>query len=131
MVRMKNKKGWLRIVEAFIAIILITGVMLSIYSVRKVSSGNEIVKIQDAILNEISQSENLRNDVINSHISSLNAFVEERIPSILEFSIKICEVDDVCNLDEYRKDTYVRERVISSTLEEYSPKKIKLFVWEK
>jgi len=56
---------------------------------------------------------------------------KKQIPADLNFTARICNIDDICGLDSYRKEVYAKERIISSTLKEYSPKKIRLFVWEK
>jgi len=126
-----NKKGWIRIVEAFIAVILILIVLLSIRSMQKTSGNNDnLEKVIDAILDEIANNNNLRQNVLSGNLNSLNEFVADRIPNILEFKIQICGIEDICNLPEYKPEVYARERIISSTLSEYNPKKIKIFVWE-
>lgn len=127
---MKNKRGWIRIVEAFIAIMLIMAVLLSIYSIS-VKDNDNIVKLIDTILDEIANNNQLRQDVLTGNSENLNEFVRQRIPNVMNFTIKICEIEDVCNLPEYKPDVYARERIISSTLKEYGPKKIKIFAWEK
>lgn len=129
---MRQKKAWIRIVEAFIAVTLIMIVMLSIYSFSpKKNNGEEIEKIIESVLDEISNNNHLRQDVLNENVFELEQFVSERIPRIMNFTIKICQIEDVCGLSQYHKNVYARERIISSTLQQYSPKKIKLFAWEK
>jgi len=127
-----NKNGWIKIVEAFIAIILIAAVMLTIYTRQPARSMNEeIIKIEDSVLNEISQNEVLRQDVLDNNEASISLFIQSKIPANLNFTAKICEVNDICGLDVYKKEVYAREKIISSTLTEYSPKKVRLFMWEK
>lgn len=139
MVKIKSKRGWLKIVEAFIAILLIMGVLLMIYSTNKPKSeGLEIQKMVDYILREIGNDESLRNDILNYDIgtsigfpNSIINFVRARLPDFIEFEVKICAVDDVCGLEEYKKEVYAKERIVSANLEIYSPRKLKIFVWEK
>ena len=130
-----NKKGWIKIVEAFMAIIILSAVMLTIYAKQPTRTMNqEIIKIEDSILNEISQNTMLRQKVLDNDASSitvLNSFIQAKIPANLNFTARICSVDDICGLDVYRKEVYARERIISSTLMKYSPKKLRLFMWEK
>jgi len=129
---MKNKKGWIKIVEAFMAIIILASVMLTIYAKQPTRTMNqEVIKIEDSILNEISQNEILRQNVLDGNEASINLFVQSKIPANLNFTARICGVDDICGLDVYRKEVYARERIVSSTLTEYSPKKVRLFAWEK
>jgi len=141
MVKME-KKAWIRIVEAFIAIILIAVVLLLIYNRYNVqSSQDEIIKIEDTILSEIVANSELREKILSAPEvegkegeygveSELKDFVENKLPTGLGYEVKICDIDFICSQDEYREEVYVRKRIVSSTLQEYSPRKIKLFVWE-
>jgi len=128
---MKNKKGWIRIAEAFIAILLITIVLLVIYTRTETKNGisEEIYKVQKVILDEIADNPTLRESVLKNDEDAITNFVSERIPSGFSFSIKICEINNICNLDVFKEEVYSSERVISSTLQEYSPKKLKIFMW--
>lgn len=127
-----NKKGWIKIAEAFIAVILIAAIMLTVYAVPKKTRSNEVIlNTEDSILDEIAQNEKLRQDVMDNNVSDINSLVSSRIPGNLNFTIKICSIDDVCGIDIYRKEMYARERIISSSLIEYNPKKLKIFMWEK
>jgi len=127
----ENKKGWIRIVEAFIAVTLILAVMISIY-VKKPANTNteELEKIMDASLNEAVNDNQLRQEILNNEIENITRFMDERIPNVMNFTIRICEISDICNLDVYRAEVIAKERMVSSTLTEYNPKKLKLFVWE-
>ena len=130
---MKNRKAWLRIVEAFIAVILIASVLTLLYvrTIGKTRSGEEVYNFERTILNEIAADANLREAVLkNSSINIIN-FVASRVPQNFNFTIRICEVNDICNLnlDSYKEEVYASERIISSTLTEYNPKKVKIFIW--
>lgn len=132
---MNNKKGWLRIVEAFLAILLIAGVIFVIIANRTgtQSSKEEIIyNLQRTVLNEISSDKNLRDAVLKDDQTQIKDFISGRIPQAFNFTINICELNDVCPMmvNEYKKNVYANEVVISSTLENYNPKKLKLFMWE-
>ncbi len=128
---LSNKKGWLRIAEAFIAILLISVIFSAVYSQQKIKKSNiNILTIEDGLLNEIANNKQLREEIIKNEAGNATRFVGERV-SGLNFAIKICEVEDICTLNSYVPEVYARERIISSTLIQYSPKKIKLFMWEK
>jgi len=132
MKEIRGKRGWIRIVEAFIAIVLIMTVMLGMYSSKPAKNNSEeIEKIMDATLDEIANNNQLRQDVLDNRQENITLFIKERIPPILNFTVRICDLNDICNLDAYKPDVYAKERIISSTLHEYDPKKIKIFVWEK
>ncbi len=133
----KNKKAWLRIVEAVIAVLIVASVLLIVLSRQspKQDKSEEIYEKQRAILNQISQNITLRGYVIDANEENddeIEEFVKKNAPVGWEFRLKICDVEKVCALGEYiEKNIYSQEIIISSTLEEYNPKKLKLFVWEK
>ena len=127
---MKSKRGWIRIVEAFIAIMLIMAVLMSIYSKQPEKRSNDIDKMMSSILDEIVNENSLRQDIIGNKTEDINLFVSERIPRILNFTVRICKVEDICSLDVYHENVYAQERILSSTIQTYNVTKLKLFVWE-
>lgn len=129
----QNKKGWLRIIEAFIAIILILGVLIAVYSrvIEKPKKADYAYNLEKSILDEISMDSALRDAVLNGDataITTITNFVRTRIKGF-NFEIKICELEDICSMNSYKKEVYATERIISSTLEKYQPKKLKIFMW--
>lgn len=131
---MRNKRGWLRILEAFVAIMLIAGALVIIYSrnAENPSRADEIYKLQKTILNEIASDPTLRENVINENeesIKIINNFVKDRVSFPLNFTVRICGLEDICSLGFYKEELYSQEKVISSTLEYYTPKKVRLFMW--
>ncbi len=129
---MVNKKGWIRIMEAFIGIILIAGFLVVLYSniISPSNKSEELYRFQKIILDEIAENNDLRENVLNNIKDPISDFVDERIPSGFNYTIKICEPGDICSMNEYHEETYSSERIISSTLKKYDPKKIKIFMWE-
>lgn len=147
---MVNKKGWLRILEAGIAILLIFGVVLIIATQRgtKVSS-QDFTQETKSILEEIAKNNSLRSQVLkydltqsetsssNAQIlSNLRTFIGSRIrQTYLEFEIKICDPSKNCYLDPYpdTENIYTSDRIISTNPDEslFKPKRIKIFIWTK
>ncbi|MBU1135970.1 MAG: hypothetical protein ABIG37_00665 [Nanoarchaeota archaeon] len=132
---MKNKKGWLRIAEAFLAILLITGVLIFLntgfdYSNKKT---DEIYFLEKSILNEISNNQTLRGNILqdNPNIELIENEIKYRIPLIFNFSVMVCEIYEICNPDFYYEEVYAKEKIISSTLQKYEPKKVKIFLWKR
>jgi hypothetical protein len=130
-----NKKGWLRIMEAFLAVMIIVGAIAIIYTNQRGESGESayIKDLQNQIIQDISQNEDLRNAILSNDASPLNEFINKSIPASLNFTIKICAIDAVCALETtaelVKKDIYAQERVISGSLSVYNPKRFRLFVW--
>ena len=128
-----NKRGWIRIVEAFIAILMIIGAILFIYvgqdQVPDISE--DVHEKQSQILEVIVKNESLREDIIHDYNGRVDNIISNMIASNWDFATKICDVDDLCNLDitPNDRDVYVAERLVTSSLTEYSPKKIRFFVW--
>jgi len=135
---MRNKKAWLRILEAFIAILLVAGVMFVLY-VRQPDSIDKfegIYRIQESILDEIANNKALREDILNDRKTiQIETFIQDRVPASFDFDYEICIPEEICELSEYKgvegKDIYSTERLITSSLEVFSPKKLKIFMWEK
>ncbi len=65
-IKRENKKGWIRIVEAFVAILFIMGVVLIVINKGYFgeSSEEKVYQIQAEILREIQVDDNLRNQIL-------------------------------------------------------------------
>lgn len=139
---MKNKKAWLRIVEAFMAILIVTSVILvMITRAPSTEKSEEVHKMQRAILRQVSLNESLRAEILTAEIGSepekTNAFINSTKPGYWDFIVKVCEIEDICGMENYKgepdKDVFAEEVLISSSIEplEFAPRKLKFFVWEK
>jgi len=134
----KDKKGWLRIMEAFIAIVLVASVLVLFYvrSFENPRRAERVYEVEKAILEEISLDNELRAKVLENNEGFLRDYSEKRVAVSLpgfDFGIRICEPEEICQLENYNKEkeVYASERLISSILTKYEPKKIKIFVWRK
>ena len=140
---MRNKRGWIRILEATIGVLMISSVLVVVYSWqidRGVGPEDYVYSLQNQILADVSSRSDLRSDVLRGETESLDEYVREKIPAGFDFALKVCNLTNPptpCKLDAVEfialkdKDVYVEEAVISADFQAYSPKKIKLFVWEK
>lgn len=152
----KNKRGWIRILEATISVLIISGVLIFVYS-RQPTSGSDSAdyfnSLQSEILSDISFRSDLRLNVLNADDNNpddpdyvaLNDFVYSKITGIVDFYISICDLGsdtDFCkmNTDTYRatkdKNVFVQDVIISSDLgtggdAQYKPRMLRLFMWEK
>ena len=137
----KNKKGFLRIVEASIAIVLIIGVLFTFYIKDRVQEEPDLSERARDILEEISRNATLRGEILNYDTQAedppdpipdnVNASVIMRIPeNYLTYEVKICEIDDVCGKSEYfAGNVYTGERIIISNITNIYTKKINIFIW--
>jgi hypothetical protein len=144
----KNKRGWIKILEAFLAITFVIGVLtilsLNHNKVVEDTFNSRIQGEQADILYIIQTNNSLRNEVLSvSEIpleSNENGFPENLnntfvgiIPNNLECVLKICLVDSNCELNSYpeEKEIYVEKSIISSSQEVYNPTKLVVFCWRR
>lgn len=129
-----NKRGWLKIVEAVIAILIVFGAVLYIVSKQDYSnySSDSIYQKQQEILGIIAKNDTLRGMVINEDTNGVEGAIGSMIPVSWNYSTCICNITLLCSPNTpHDKEVYVEEAVITSTLQTYSPKKLRFFVWMK
>lgn len=135
-----NKKGIIKIVEASISIMLILGFLILIYSqsIERPRRSENILKWEGQILDEIKNKLDLRRSILEDSENTckpggeVESFVGLRLNNSFpgfSFACRICDVTDVCGPLEYKPEIFSEERIVSSTLETFSPKKIRIFVW--
>lgn len=141
-----NKKGWIKIFEAAISIMLVLGFMILLYgqSIEKPRKAENLLRWEGQILDELKNIPELRQKIIEKNEfgfddkgyckseGDIYGFISERLENSFPgfyFECRVCEVDEVCGMREYREEVFSEERIISSTLIQFSPKKIRIFVW--
>ncbi len=138
MVKLKNKHGWVRIVEAFVAVLIIAGIILIIVDegyIKKNDPADDIYKLENSILREIQNNDTLRQEILASNIpidsydpsfpAQTNQTINNKKPAHLNCISKICEASSKCLVAELVKDNiYSRSAIIS-------PKKIVIFCYRK
>jgi len=133
-----NKKGWIRIVEAFVSVLIVIGAAIIIAKggIQVTDMSEEVYEIEMSILREISLNNTLRNEILgtvgtiewdNLPSQTKNKIID-RTPSALECVAKICGSGSMCLLEEEsEKNIYVHSISVFSTLTAYNPKIVKLF----
>lgn len=131
---MRNKKAWLRIVEAFIAILLVASVLIILVVRAPKQDEVDMHEMQRFILEQVSMNETLRGEILddtNVDKTETKAFISQSLPLRWNSTIGVCEVEEICGMSFYvEKEVYADEILISSNLTKYSPKKLKFFVWK-
>ncbi|MEK6823439.1 MAG: hypothetical protein AABY06_00230 [Nanoarchaeota archaeon] len=133
---MENKRAWTSVIEVFVSILLIAGIMAVVVNsdaVQKPKIGEQIYKDQALTLKIIQLDDSLRQDVLNDYLSQeINNTINNTMPKDLECEAKICILNDECNLDALpEKEIYAKSVLITATADEYKPKELKLWCWEK
>lgn len=129
-----DTKAWIRIVEAFFAILIVLGAVVVIMSKQPIQNniGSDVYDRQANILQIVSNNETLRSDILVGDNSRVNSAISFIIPSSWEFSTAICNPNDICNGDiPLDREVYSSEVLISSNLTYYNVKKLRFFVWVK
>lgn len=153
---MRGRRGWIRILEATIAVMIVSAAMIAVYSEQSVREDLSVAtyssNVQTKILDDVVSDIDLRLNVLrvvddvpgDYNYDQLDAFVQGQVPGGFGYLLRVCELGDdtdFCKMDAHTfsltlgKDVFVEEEVISSELGDgsipiYSPKKVKLFFWE-
>ncbi len=146
---MNNKKGWLKIIEAFIAILIVIGVILLALNKSdflKEDISSKIYDTQLSILREVEQNTNLRQSIVgysgslpinwedfqSKGFGNLEDKIKDRTPNYLICESKICSVNGDCLFSKFNgKNIYAQSIRVFTTNTIYSPKQLKLFCWVK
>lgn len=144
-IKKRNKKAWIKIAEAFIAILMIVSALSIILIsdlVRKDDGSDQIHEQEFYILQKIQFNSSLRSEILD--ISTLP--IESTSPSFpfnftlilnstelrnLNCSLKVCIIGDSCVADNLpsNKEVYARSIIINSDLDTYDPRELSIFCW--
>ncbi len=141
--KIQNKRGWIKVVEAFAAILIIAGVVLIAISQSKGAKEDIPSRIhndQIFILRDIELNNSLRSEVINQSLNTpvewanfpinLKNRIVAKTPNYMNCSAKICTMNDLCLLTGLQeKNVYAESAIIAATLQTYNPRQLKLFCW--
>jgi hypothetical protein len=136
-----GKKGWIELVEAFIAILLIGGVMLIFVNQESGNSSDvssNVYRDEIAMLRAVETNDSLRSDILgisqgslpavmgdSAFPESVKAMLDEKNPGYLTCDAKICGINDECEIENAAKaDIYTRQATIFADLDTYSPRKL-------
>lgn len=142
-----NKKGWVRIVEAFVAILFIAMIVLIVIEQdqnKSEDTGSIIYSSVISIARDIQLNSSLRGEIVdvsslplewsefNTQVPQTLERITNKTPSYLECQAKICATNDACLLSQNQdKEVFAESVIISSTINEYNPRILKIFCWEK
>ncbi len=146
---MVNKRGWLRIVEAFVSILIVFGTVMTISMTDRSTSDGSLCSTIPPLLEEIAQKEELRIAVLKGERATIDEFLATRIknPS-LQPEVQICKAciegaactpeDAICTHSQSGIDYQeicAGERVISDSAvnangNTFEPKKLKIFIFK-
>ena len=141
----KCKKGWIRLVEVFVAIVLLASVLLLVSTKNSsydTSLQDQIYKKEAAMLRDIELNNTLRTQILSipqgslplewegltSQLDEVSSRITLLAPANLECRAKLCTLNDACIMNWATEgDLYARSAVIAADLNTYSPRQLKLF----
>jgi len=144
----KNKKAWVKMVEVFISIMLLTSAVVLFISKNSFSANHEKETDQTIkhILLNIQRNDELREEVLDagglpvewenfnsSGLTNTGLKIYEKTPPNLVCQGMVCPLNYDClnSGAPEDKDIYSRTAYISSDLDTYSPRELKVFCWRK
>jgi len=143
----RNRRGWIEIIEAFVAVLLVAGVILIVLNkgyFQKTDISNRVYETELSILREIQTNDTLRSKILNAAEPlpiewadvrfpiEVKDKITARTPDYLNCIGKICNMTQICIISESpQKDVYSQSVTITSTLQTISYRKLNLFCWTK
>jgi|TARA_Y100000310_G_scaffold38954_1_gene36550 hypothetical protein len=131
-----NKRGYIKTVEAFIAIIIILIVVFFLIPERpkqEPSTPHIVESAQNFILNELTLNDSARECIVSNPLCensiTFTHIIDSNIPPGYEHSVKICDTTNCVVSTPSDKDVYVDDMIIASTLKKQNPKIVRLWIW--
>ncbi len=146
MIKKKNKRAWIKILEAFLSILLILGVLSLMMTKDVVQKQEEVSRqikiVENSILQKVQINDSLREEIFGiSSIplesgealfpESLINVTNSSISSKLNCSMKVCYTEVECNLNFFpsNKEIYSSSTIIFASKYQYSPRQLSIFCW--
>lgn len=142
-----KKKGWIKLAEAFISILIIGSLLTVMISERRnlqEDFSHRIQLHQISLLNFVQVNESVRAEILelnetpkeSTQVSfpiKLNSTLSQINSDLIKCEYKICLPEQDCLLDNIpqKKEIYIHSRIISANQEIYNPRSLNLFCWEK
>ena len=130
-----NKRGWVRVTEAVVAILIMASVLIVLYTsdVPNISYADYVYELQVRILTELANRDDLRNATLYSNENYLRTYFNESIPENFDFNFSICNLNEnSCGVSpDVNIEVFVEDKIVSSNLVKYNPKLVRFYVWQK
>ena len=133
---MVNKRGWLRIIEAAVSILIVFGAVLTVTTTNRAKYSTDYCTTLAPLLEEIAENVTLREEILaRSSTTGTEQFLAHRIRNpALAYEVRICNPDStLCPHTQsgYENiDICTEERIIAATPEGFNPKKLKIFLFK-
>jgi len=142
----RNKRAWIKIVESFLAILMIVSVLSVIVAkdlIGKNDNSDTIYEEEFYILQKIQANSSLRSEILDLTTIPLestdpgfpfefNDILNATILESFNCSLKICNANSICTLtfSPPNKEIYAKSILINSDLNTYNPRELAIFCWK-
>lgn len=129
----KDKKGWIKIIESFISVMIVMSVFVVMLARQPEFSTQEeeLTRIQKHILDQVVNDIGLRNNVLEGNTENIEKIVGDFIPEGFSYIVKTCPLGDICSANiPVTNEIFVEEIIVAANLTEYQPTILKLFFWQ-
>lgn len=132
---MVNKRGMLRVVEAIIAIMIVFGAVLTVATTNKGTSSSDFCDALPSLMAEIAENNDLRAEIVQGQTNGVEVFLDKRVRNpAIDYRVAICEPSDISCFHQGagidKVDVCAHERIVSGTLNQFAPKKLKVFLFK-
>ena len=139
---MVNKRAWIRILEALVAVGIIGGIIIMVIGEQRIQQANLTPKIyvaERAMLSSVQRNNSLRTEILNTSVpveqgeagfpQDVSDYIKVRTPEYINCTSKICNLTNSCNLKTQDNEIYSRAVAITTNSTEYKPRQLRLFCW--
>lgn len=148
-----NKRGFLRIIEATVAIMIVLGALLLITLQQKTPDRTvDLAELLPPYLDELAENPATREDILSYEITkpfnkdenkviieNLEEYIKNRVNNpTFDLTVRICDAKILCVLEPYPvsdpTNIFAAERVVSTNLDGgdvVEPRKVKVFIWKR
>lgn len=132
---MIHKKGFIKTIEAVIAIVFILGFIYMVTPREKTNLEGEtppnVKTAHNFIMSEFLHNETLREYVAKGDKDSVEPFISANIPGGYDYAFEICNSTLSCTTEELPlKVTYVGSVFVASNITG-QPRVVRLYIWPK
>lgn len=134
-----NKKGWILIIEAVIAVLILFGFLF--ITISKQAQELKILEekpifynVAARLVSVAEKNETIRNYILAENEAEVNNSLKNELARInpgLNLDVKIKGSNEICSSTLKEKEIYVADAIIAANLTNYELKKLCVFVWEK
>lgn len=137
----RNRKGWLRIVEAVISVMIVLVAVIIVISNKSTTEQSGICSSISPYLDELAKNQTFRMIMLSDSEKAVNS-TKEYLRNVIDdpslnYFVKVCSIADSCLLEQGGLDKIevcAGERVISSyrgQVGDVEPKKLKIFMFKR